>query len=158
MNKSKITVVLLTMLLGIGSVVTGCDKKAGSIMPIVDITMKSKNDELKDAYGDKYDDLDYEEGVTTIKTTAAEADVTIHIEWEDDSIKNIWMEAATTKDNYEGFEKLITDFYPDLQIEKQADVIENGMTTYQGKEISYTHFIEQGNVFLYVSIDETEEE
>lgn len=158
MKKSKITVLVLTMALLVSTVLTGCSSKSNSVMPIIDITMKMSNEDLKDAFGEAYDDSEYDDGKTVITATAGDIDVTVHVNWDGDAIKTIWLEAMTTKDNYAAFEKLITDFYKDLTLENQADVIENGTTTYKDIDISYIHFIEQGNVFLYVGNEEAEKE
>jgi len=158
MNKNKVITVLMTMILIIGSVLTGCGNQGNSIMPIADITMKTTNDELKESFGDKYDDSEFDDGKTVLDTTFKDIDVTVHIVWDGDTIKSMWAEAVTTKDNYDAFEKGITDFYSDLKLENQADVVENGMTTYKDVDISYIHFIDQGNVFLYIGDEEAEKQ
>lgn len=158
MNKNKVITVLMTMILIIGSVLTGCGSQGNSIMPIADITMKTTNDELKESFGDKYDDSEFDDGKTVLDTTFKDIDVTVHIVWDGDTIKSMWAEAVTTKDNYDAFEKGITDFYSDLKLENQADVVENGMTTYKDVDISYIHFIDQGNVFLYIGDEEAEKQ
>lgn len=158
MNRKKAIMILLTVTLVTCSVITGCGKKSNSIIPIVDITMKTTNDDLKEAFGDQYDDSEFDDGKTLLNTTFQDINVTVHITWEGKAIKKFWLEAVTNKDNYEAFEKEVTDFYPDLKLENQADVVENGMTTYKGMDISYIHFIDQGNTFLYIGDAEAEKE
>lgn len=158
MNRKKAIMILLTVTLVTCSVITGCGKKSNSIIPIVDITMKTTNDDLKEAFGDKYDDSEFDDGKTVLNTAFKDIDVTVHITWEENAIKKLWLEAVTNKDNYDAFEKEITDFYSDLKLENQADVVENGMTTYKDMDISYIHFIDQGNAFLYIGDAETEKE
>ncbi len=158
MNKKKVIMILLAITLVTCSVITGCGKKSNSIMPIVDITMKTTNDDLKEAFGDKYDDSEFDDGKTVLNTAFKDIKVTVHITWEGKAIEKLWLEAVTNKDNYDAFEKEITDFYSDLKLENQADVVENGMTTYMDMDISYIHFIDQGNTFLYIGDAEAEKE
>ena len=127
-------------------------------MPIVDITMKTTNDDLKEAFGDKYDDSEFDDGKTVLNTAFKDIKVTVHITWDGKTIEKLWLEAVTNKDNYDAFEKEVTDFYTDLELENQADVVENGMTTYMDMDISYIHFIDQGNTFLYIGDAEAEKE
>lgn len=157
--KKRVVWMLLVCVMTVG-MLAGCGKgnKTDSMVPIVDITMKESNDELKDRFGDDYDASDYKDGKTTLTAKAGDIDVTVHLNWSDDKIKNMWMEAVTTKDNYEDFEKLFTDFYSDLELQNQADVVKNGMTTYKDVDISYVHFIDLGNTFLYVGDEEAEKE
>ncbi len=156
MSKKKAIMILLTITLVTCSVITGCGNKSNSIMPIVDITMKTTNDDLKERFGDKYDDSEFDDGKTVLNTAFKDINVTVHITWEGKAIEKLWLEAVTNKDNYDAFEKEVTDFYPDLKLENQADVVENGMTTYKNLDISYIHFIDQGNTFLYIGDAEAE--
>ncbi|MCI8508914.1 MAG: hypothetical protein HFJ06_10175 [Lachnospiraceae bacterium] len=158
MNKKKAIMILLAITLVTCSVITGCGKKSNSIMPIVDITMKTTNDDLKEAFGDKYDDSEFDDGKTVLNTAFKDIKVTVHITWDGKTIEKLWLEAVTNKDNYDAFEKEVTDFYTDLELENQADVVENGMTTYMDMDISYIHFIDQGNTFLYIGDAEAEKE
>lgn len=158
MNKKKAIMTLLAITLVTCSVITGCGRKSNSIMPIVDITMKTTNDELKEAFGDQYDDSEFDDGKTVLNTAFEDIDVTVHITWDGKELKKLWLEAVTTKDNYDTFEKEVTDFYPDLELENQADVVKNGMTTYKDIDISYIHFIDQGSTFLYIGDAEAEKE
>ncbi|MCM1158105.1 MAG: hypothetical protein NC300_05050 [Bacteroidales bacterium] len=150
---------LPAMVLAAALLLSGCGGNGRSIMPIVDITMNSTNAELKEAYGEKYQDSGYGDGETTISVKAGDdTDVTVHVNWNEDTIKNIWLEAVVDKEHYSDFEKQITDFYSDLELQNQADVVENGSTRYKDVDISYIHFIDQGNVFLYVGNEEEEKE
>ena len=78
MNRKKAIRILLTVTLVICGMITGCGKKSNSIMPIVDITMKTTNDDLKEAFGDKYDDSEFDDGKTVLNTAFKDIDVTVH--------------------------------------------------------------------------------
>ena len=155
-TKLLITMLVLTFALGL----TACGNNSKSMIPFVEISMGMTNDQLKETYGSDYDDKDFESGSTILTTDVNGSELTVHLKWDGDKLKSMWFETIVADDKYEDFKAEVLDFYGDFELENQADVVENGMTEYNGMDVSFLHFLidtkDSSDTYLYVGSEEQE--
>lgn len=160
MKKTKLLITMVALVLAMG--LTACNNSSKSMIPFVELSMGMTNDQLKETYGSEYDDAGFDDGSTVLTTTVDGAEFTVHLKWDGEQLNSMWFETIVEDDKYEDFKAEVLDFYGDFELENQADVVENGMTEYNGMDISFLHFLidtkDSSDTYLYVGSEAEEAE